>query len=67
MSSLIVFGLYISQRYFGGMPTKRPNDKGATIILRISDGLKRRAVKAADSKGRTLSGYIRRLIEKDTA
>ena len=48
-----------------GMAIKKNGTKKAKIILRISDGLKRRAEKAADAKGRTLSGYIRRLIEKD--
>ena len=47
------------------MTIKKDSTKKAKIILRISDGLKRRAEKAADAKGRTLSGYIRRLIEKD--
>lgn len=48
------------------MAAKRKGTKEAVLILRISEELKRRAQKAASAKGRSLSGYIRRLIEKNT-
>lgn len=48
------------------MAEKKKAAKEAVVILRISDDLKRRAQKAASAKGRSLSGYIRRLIEKNT-
>lgn len=46
------------------MTTKGPVTKDTNILLRIDTKLKARLVKAAHKDGRTLSGYIRYVLEK---
>lgn len=46
------------------MATKAPATKDTNVLIRIDAKLKARIVKAAQKDGRTLSGFIRHVLEK---
>lgn len=46
------------------MATKGPITKDTNILLRIDAKMKAKLVKAAHKDGRTLSGFIRHVLEK---
>lgn len=46
-------------------PTKNPGaDKDDRVLLRISSKLKKKVAKAAKADGRSMSGYIRQVLEE---